>query len=324
MSLVECPSADVYSILHEFDSCILLIVYFAIGRKWSPYLYQTKELTLSWLRFWHGIEDEITTHEVNRLMKALKKDNFANVSTRLINCALRSETERDGASLWNTIGTIFQNACDPNVDNDPILCTELLENLHRKVSFTGIQDGKTQMNGQLVAGAELFLAYIVRHCDGFLRYCWPLPPLDSDGIQDEADTLSDPTDSEFSDAGLPEPLVGEPSWRPGYMALVFQLIRIFRSLLLTHSGFRDFLELCLRLFIHDFGFGAEGVPRVEEVKYAITLLQLDYAVQSSLETTRKTTLQNMRARDPFFIREMETLSQSPRLPRTSRNSLKVS
>ncbi|KAJ7782682.1 ARM repeat-containing protein [Mycena metata] len=111
---------------------------------------------------------EIVDRKVKGLLNKLDMEKFDSISYQIIEWVNKSEKETDGRTLIQVVRLVFEIATDDERWSEMYarLCRKMMEQISPKVQDDGIKNAE----GKPIAGAQLFLKYLLNQCqDNFER-----------------------------------------------------------------------------------------------------------------------------------------------------------
>jgi translation initiation factor 4G len=111
---------------------------------------------------------ELVDRKVKALLNKLTMENFNSISDQVIPWANKSEKEKDGRTLVQVVGLVFEKATDEAIWSEMYarLCRKMVEQISLKVQDDGIK----KPQGKPIAGGQLFRKHLLDRCqEGFER-----------------------------------------------------------------------------------------------------------------------------------------------------------
>jgi translation initiation factor 4G len=108
---------------------------------------------------------EAVDRRVRGLLDKLTMENFDSISDQIIECANKSEKEKDGRTLIHIIRLVVEKAMNEAASSEMCarLCRKMMEQISNKVQDDGIGNPE----GKPIAGGQLFRKYLLNRCQRF-------------------------------------------------------------------------------------------------------------------------------------------------------------
>ncbi|KAG8750063.1 hypothetical protein FRC12_013090 [Ceratobasidium sp. 428] len=114
----------------------------------------------------------LVDRKVKSLLNTFTADSFDSVSDQIIEWANKSEQEKDGSTLVQVIGLIFEKAKDEAALSEMYarLCRKMMDRISPKVQDQAIQNAE----GQPIMGGLFFRRYLLQRCQEDFERGWSI------------------------------------------------------------------------------------------------------------------------------------------------------
>ncbi|EGN92732.1 hypothetical protein SERLA73DRAFT_98755 [Serpula lacrymans var. lacrymans S7.3] len=112
----------------------------------------------------------IVDRKVRALLNKLTMTNFESITDQIIAWANKSGKEKDGRTLIQVIRLVFEKATNEAMWSEVYarLCKKMMEQISPKVQDDGIKD----VEGNPIAGGQLFRRYLLNRCQEDFEHGW--------------------------------------------------------------------------------------------------------------------------------------------------------